>query len=234
MNAEAWYKSTKPSQLLRIALKQNQSPRKTQLLLCGICRLVEDWLPTQTMRDLIGVTEQFVDGTIPFAEFEQQRNAAQLHEQQQSLPAQCAVLILSAAVSYDLDVSIDRIFHVVEGLWKNRWELEWPDGKTTRDARQFCELIQELYPPPAAQYQQQPNFAGGGLLLPDGTTFQIPENARLIAKGIQHDHAFDRLPILADALEDANLTDRPLLDHLRHGTGHRQGCWALDIIRGIR
>ena len=58
------------------------------------------------------------------------------------------------------------------------------------------------------------------------------ESVRQLAAGIQQDQAFDRLPILADALEDANCTDRPLLDHLRHGTNHRRGCWGFDLVMG--
>jgi len=60
----------------------------------------------------------------------------------------------------------------------------------------------------------------------------VSATARGLAEGIAHDRAFDRLPILADALEDVGLNDLPLLDHLRHGTGHVRGCWALDLVLG--
>jgi biotin carboxyl carrier protein len=53
-----------------------------------------------------------------------------------------------------------------------------------------------------------------------------------LAEGVCADQAFDRLPILADALEDAGCTDAALLGHLRGPGPHIHGCWALDAILG--
>jgi hypothetical protein len=42
----------------------------------------------------------------------------------------------------------------------------------------------------------------------------------------------DRLPILADALEDAGRDHADLLAHC-HGTGpHARGCWVVDLVVG--
>jgi hypothetical protein len=53
----------------------------------------------------------------------------------------------------------------------------------------------------------------------------------LLARGIYAEKAFDRMPILADALQDAGCDSEPILDHLRdpHAT-HVRGCWALDLV----
>jgi hypothetical protein len=51
-----------------------------------------------------------------------------------------------------------------------------------------------------------------------------------LAQVIYRDRAFDRLPILADALEDAGCTDRTILDHLRGPGTHVRGCFALDLV----
>jgi hypothetical protein len=53
-----------------------------------------------------------------------------------------------------------------------------------------------------------------------------------IAFGIADESAFDRLPVLADALEDAGCDRAPLLAHLRSTAPHRPGCHALDAVRG--
>jgi hypothetical protein len=53
-----------------------------------------------------------------------------------------------------------------------------------------------------------------------------------LARGTYDEGAFDRLPILADALEDAGCTDPDLLGHLRAPGPHVRGCWALDLILG--
>jgi hypothetical protein len=40
------------------------------------------------------------------------------------------------------------------------------------------------------------------------------------------------LPILADALEEANCTDDTILSHLRGPGPHVRGCWVIDLILG--
>jgi hypothetical protein len=52
--------------------------------------------------------------------------------------------------------------------------------------------------------------------------------------GIYADRAFDRLPILADALQDAGCDNDDLLSHLRGPGPHVKGCWALDLLLGKR
>jgi hypothetical protein len=54
-----------------------------------------------------------------------------------------------------------------------------------------------------------------------------------LASTIYATGAFDRLPILADALEDAGCTDKALLAHCRGPGPHARGCWAVDLVRGM-
>ncbi|MCU0703401.1 MAG: hypothetical protein MUF18_05360 [Fimbriiglobus sp.] len=56
------------------------------------------------------------------------------------------------------------------------------------------------------------------------------ETVLALASAVDGTSAFDRLPILADALEDAGCDERSLLDHLRGPGPHARGCWALDLI----
>jgi hypothetical protein len=53
-----------------------------------------------------------------------------------------------------------------------------------------------------------------------------------LAQVIYQQEAFDRLPILADALEDAGCDHREILDHCRAPTPHVRGCWLLDLLLG--
>ena len=54
-----------------------------------------------------------------------------------------------------------------------------------------------------------------------------------LARGIYDDKAFDRMPILADALQDAGCDSDALLTHLRDPDAtHVRGCWVLDLLLG--
>jgi hypothetical protein len=51
-----------------------------------------------------------------------------------------------------------------------------------------------------------------------------------LAQGIYEDRAFDRLPILADALEEAGCMEPRILAHCRGAIVHSRGCWVLDLL----
>lgn len=60
----------------------------------------------------------------------------------------------------------------------------------------------------------------------------LSSTAVAIAQGIYEEKAFDRLPILADALQDAGCEHPDILNHLRSPGPHVRGCWALDLVLG--
>jgi hypothetical protein len=53
-----------------------------------------------------------------------------------------------------------------------------------------------------------------------------------IAQSIYADRAFEHLPILADALEEAGCTDAAILEHCRGPGPHIRGCWVVDLLTG--
>jgi hypothetical protein len=46
----------------------------------------------------------------------------------------------------------------------------------------------------------------------------------------EEERAFERLPILADALQDAGCENADILDHCRGPGPHARGCWVVDLI----
>src|SRR5262249_11989426 len=50
-----------------------------------------------------------------------------------------------------------------------------------------------------------------------------------LAAGINAERAFDRLPILADALQDAGCDNPEVLAHCRGPGPHVRGCWVVDL-----
>jgi hypothetical protein len=53
-----------------------------------------------------------------------------------------------------------------------------------------------------------------------------------IARAIYDGRAFERMPILADALEDAGCGDADILRHCREPGEHVRGCWVVDLLLG--
>lgn len=56
------------------------------------------------------------------------------------------------------------------------------------------------------------------------------EAAVALATGIYAERAFDRMPILADALEEAGCDHPDILAHCRGPGPHARGCWVVDLV----
>jgi hypothetical protein len=66
-------------------------------------------------------------------------------------------------------------------------------------------------------------------VIPFDKTWRSP-TARRLAQAIYEGRAFDRLPVLADALEEAGCDDAEVLGHCRGGGEHVRGCWLVDLV----
>ena len=53
-----------------------------------------------------------------------------------------------------------------------------------------------------------------------------------LASAIYEERAFDRMPILADALMDAGCDNEEIIAHCRSEGPHVRGCWVVDLLRG--
>ncbi len=53
-----------------------------------------------------------------------------------------------------------------------------------------------------------------------------------MALGIYDELAFDHMPVLGDALEEAGCTDAEILGHCRGQGPHARGCWLIDLLLG--
>ena len=54
-----------------------------------------------------------------------------------------------------------------------------------------------------------------------------------LAQAIYDERAFDRLPVLADALEEAGCNNEEILSHCRQEEIHVRGCWVIDLVRSV-
>jgi hypothetical protein len=60
------------------------------------------------------------------------------------------------------------------------------------------------------------------------------ETAVLLARGIYDERAWDRMPVLSDALQDAGCSDHRVLGYCRGDGPFCRGCWLLDVLLGKR
>jgi hypothetical protein len=54
-----------------------------------------------------------------------------------------------------------------------------------------------------------------------------------LARGIYDDRAFERMPLLGDALMDAGCADECVISHCREAGAHYRGCWVVDALLGL-
>lgn len=55
-----------------------------------------------------------------------------------------------------------------------------------------------------------------------------------LAAGVYEERASERLPILADALQEAGCEEAQILGHCRGPGPHVRGCWVIDMVLGKR
>jgi hypothetical protein len=55
-----------------------------------------------------------------------------------------------------------------------------------------------------------------------------------LATAIYNERAFDRMPILADALMNAGCDNDEIIAHCRDAGPHLRGCWVVDLLLGKR
>lgn len=104
-------------------------------------------------------------------------------------------------------LSARRIYHLAVGGCLSLPGLEW----------RAIRLIREIFHP-FRSFERRP--------------FWMSTAVRLLAQGIVQDRDYERMVILADALEDAGCCDHLLLEHCRSAERHFAGCWVLDWLLG--
>jgi mannitol/fructose-specific phosphotransferase system IIA component (Ntr-type) len=83
-----------------------------------------------------------------------------------------------------------------------------------------ADLLRDVVPPPygPVRFEESWREWQGG-------------EVRRLAEAIDQDQAFDLLPVLGDALEEAGCPDARILNHCRSARPHVPGCW---VVRGVR
>jgi hypothetical protein len=232
MTEADWQACVDPATMLRW-VGDRMSARKQRLFACACCRrvafMVDAWaydFRRDDYRRALATAEWFADGEATAAEL------ANAHSDADDST------FINADLEYaDLDGGVDPFRDVASA-----------DPAVVADiGQQILLLVREFGTDPTAtgprrrhDAEERAERAAQAHLLRDllGNPFhptafdagwRSPVVAQLAAKCYQA-RTFDRLPILADALQDAGCNAEELLAHLRGSGPHARGCWAVDQV----
>jgi hypothetical protein len=236
MTEHEWQAADDPRPMLTF-LKGRTSVRKLRLLACACCRRVWPLLTDERSRHAVEVAEQAADGRagpdeLAAAYRRAQRVVAALRRDQPER-GDCLLAARAAARAAALQAVAESVAEAalaVEAAAAQTVRHDWLPGvfqgvfgakgqifaAWTAELEHQCALVREIFGNPF-RLPMVPEIAGQVAVL-----FQV----------VYEQRAFDRLPILADALEEAGCRDATLLDHCRRPGIHVPGCWAVDLVLG--
>ncbi|VTR99306.1 Uncharacterized protein OS=Sorangium cellulosum (strain So ce56) GN=sce5710 PE=4 SV=1 [Gemmata massiliana] len=214
--AEAeWLAATDPAPGLEF-LREKVSDRKLRLFAVACCRRVWHSLPDERSRNAIEVAERYADGManreeVLIALYEAKkvngymRRVTGIRYQSPKL---------AAALSLSLNTEHRFLIHVA-GNAACLTEENDPDGQ---EQQIQGAILRDIFGNPFRPVALDPSW--------------LTSTVRAIAAGIYDERAFDRLPILADAFQDAGCDNDDVLNHCRQPGEHVQGCWVVDLLTG--
>jgi hypothetical protein len=214
-----WLGSSDPAPMLRYLREQGASERKLRLLACACCRRIWHLLPDPRSRLAVEVAERFADDRASLLDLARARTKAVEAVKGKSGPDWAAYWTTNVKASGP----IWNVFAAASTLSMQTIrasEAEY-DADLAVEFRRQVALVYEVIGNPFRPSRLDPFCLAWG----DGLVRQL-------AEGIYEDRAFDRMPVLGDALEDAGCRDVELLAHCREHREHVRGCWVLDMILG--
>lgn len=239
MTEQQWRTCNDPKPMLRL-LRGKARHRKLRLLACACCRRVWDLLSAES-RQAVLVAERVADG---LASADELRSASH-HATRPARDAAAkrisnfpgaagkaaAALVGSDAYSRVYAAYGDQLRQDAPQQAARELVLSVKAAQDPRDAYLEAEaneaaeqaaLVRDLFGDPC---RAMPTTDPSWLAWNDGTL-------RKLAQAIYDERAFNRMPVLADALEEAGCTNQDILSHCRGAGQHARGCWVIDLLLG--
>jgi hypothetical protein len=246
MTEEEWLTCTSPKPMLNF-LRDKASDRKLRLFAVGCCRRIDRLITDPRSREALAFAERHLETGVVRRKGRAGVDKAgrTAHKEAYSkmftfstAEGQAKALVVSNALdaavqTLNTDPYSAAIYASSFACYALAWEAQAASGIASfpdlRDSRAF----------------KHPEQAQQAFLLRDlfGNPFQpaVVDPALLawnhgmvakIAQSIYDQRAFDNLPVLADALEEAGCDNADLLAHCRGPGPHIRGCWAVDLLAG--
>jgi hypothetical protein len=202
-----WFACGDPQAMLQF-LKGKASDRKLRLFAVAVSRLlpVPAYYPAKFRTALargIQAAEEYADGILD-------------DDQANNILEETLLATTIGGGKHPL------IFAVCRSLWPNAAEGAQQIAQTVLPLAGAGGILPDLFGP----------LPFRPVTMPPAILAWNDETVKRLAESVYSDRAFDRLPILADALEEAGCTDAGMLGHLRGPGPHVRGCWVVDLILG--
>lgn len=241
MTEAEWLFSEDPAPMVRF-LRGRTSERRLRLFACACCRTVWTSIPP-VFQELIRVAERHADGAATHVELGGALRAAH-RARRKGNALERTVYDAARSDGFDPAAVAHRIASVVAhtsapnpspaarcGIVDGQpaWEEIPPNADRILSKGAFVShlllessLLRDIVGPlPFRSIRLQADV----LTRNEGTVVRL-------AQGIYSEGRFDRLPILADVLEDAGYSDAEILGHCRQPRPHVRGCWVVDQLLG--
>jgi hypothetical protein len=231
LNESKWLTCKDPTPML-VFLRDKASERKLRLFAVACCRRIWNLIPDKPGREAVEQAERFADGVVGRQQLAKVRRTCSqrsyinrpLFERDN---AWCAMIAVLGSVSnnvMELEVSAMAGAMAYAGFSL----IDAPDRSTTYPAerqklraeehRYQASLLREIFGNPFRSVT----------LGPAGLTPAI----KSLADAIYLERAFERMPVLGDALEEAGWNSVEVLAHCREPGEHVRGCWLVDALLG--
>jgi hypothetical protein len=206
--------------------------RKLRLWACACCRRVVHLLTDERSRAGLEALERYVDGELGEKEFRAAiLAAAKVTWDTEAANAPGSEYNAATAVCSAMEDIQDEFTDTEEaaGWAVNAVAAEVPDEPATgydghitaraAEQRAQADLLREVFGNPFRPVALDPAW--------------LTSDVRALAHAIYAERAFERMPILADALQEAGCESEDVLAHCRSATApHVRGCWVVDLLLG--
>jgi hypothetical protein len=220
MTEAEWLHCGDPELMLTF-LKPRLTERKVRLHACACCRVIWHLFPDERGRLAVETAERLADGLASGEEADRLSEELRLKAAPTSMVGRLAERAASLALSRDGMMTRAWSYVVIASEGQSSPSGTFLSRFALHSNAPFAELLSEIVGNPFHDVQLAPSVFAAL----DGIVVKL-------AQSIYEEKAFDRLPILADALEEAGCADEALLSHLRSSGPHVRGCWAVDLVLG--
>ena len=220
MTERKWLTGSSDPQAMLAFLSGRASDRKFRLYAAACCRRIWEQIPEPRSRAAVEAAEQHADGFIDNSALTTAWCAAAevLKKLMKRHPIRKGKHPARDAAFGAMTVAFPEAFRAAEGCAAMARSLDPTPAAEKAEAKWQCAVLRDLFGNPFRPLVAEPRW--------------LTANVVELACTIYEERAFERMPILADALMDAGCDNEEMLEHCRGEGPHVRGCWVVDLVLG--